>query len=38
MIENKEKAEEMGFESFKMCQEKYDVKKVNTIILNTMNL
>lgn len=38
MIENKDKTKEMGFESFKICQEKYDVKKVNEIILNTMNL
>lgn len=38
MIEHIEDAKRMGQESLKMCQEKYDVKKVNKTILQTMNL
>lgn len=38
MIENKDKLEEMGQESFKICVDKYDVKKVNKVILDTMGL
>lgn len=38
MIEHSEDANRMGQESLKMCQEKYDVKKVNKAILQTMNL
>lgn len=38
MIEHKEEAEIMGQESLKICREKFDVKKVNQVILKTMNL
>lgn len=38
MIENREKVEKMGQESLKICRNKYDVNKVNEIILNTMGL
>ncbi|MFJ8257593.1 glycosyltransferase family 4 protein [Peribacillus asahii] len=38
MIQNREEVERMGKESFRMCKEKFDVNKVNKVILNTMNL
>ncbi|GAB1793261.1 glycosyltransferase family 4 protein [Priestia megaterium] len=38
MIEHQDKVEEMGRESLKICREKYDVKKVNDVILKTMDL
>lgn len=38
MIEHREEAEKMGQESLRICKEKFDVKKVNEVILKTMNL
>lgn len=38
MIEHREEAEKMGQESLKICREKFDVNKVNEIILRTMKL
>jgi glycosyltransferase involved in cell wall biosynthesis len=38
MIEHKEKAEIMGQESLKICRKKFDVIKVNEVILKTMDL
>lgn len=38
MIEHKEKARKMGQKSRRICEEKYDVNKVNKVILDTMNL
>jgi glycosyltransferase involved in cell wall biosynthesis len=38
MIENKVEAKKMGKESLRICREKFDVKKVNNHIFNTMNL
>lgn len=38
MIEHPEEAEEMRFESLRICQEKYDVNKVNEVIMSTMGL
>ncbi|MBT2667492.1 glycosyltransferase family 4 protein [Bacillus sp. ISL-4] len=38
LIENTEEAERMGQEGLRICKEKYDVQKVNEIILKTMNL
>lgn len=38
MIENRNEIEKMGRESLRMCKEKFDVNKVNEVILNTMNL
>ncbi len=38
MIENPEELQRMGQESLKICKEKFDVNKVNEVILNTMNL
>lgn len=38
MIEHREEAEKMGQESLKICREKFDVNKVNEVILKTMKL
>lgn len=38
MIENKNIIKKMGNESRKLCEQKFDVNKVNNIILKTMNL
>lgn len=38
MIEHKEEVEKMGQESRKICEEKFDVNKVNEVILKTMGL
>lgn len=38
MIENREEAKKMGQESIRICEEKFDVKKVNEVILKTMKL
>jgi glycosyltransferase involved in cell wall biosynthesis len=38
MIENRDRAEQMGEESVLLCQEKFDVEKVNKVILETMGL
>lgn len=38
MIENNTKIEIMGQKSFGICKEKFDVKKVNKVILRTMGL
>jgi glycosyltransferase involved in cell wall biosynthesis len=38
MIENPKKVKEMGKNSLLMAKEKFEEKKVNSIILNTMNL
>ncbi|MFP3510708.1 glycosyltransferase family 4 protein [Peribacillus sp. SIMBA_075] len=38
MIEHREDAEIMGQESLRICKEKFDVNKVNEVILKTMNL
>ena len=38
MIENRNRAEQMGKESVLLCQEKFDVEKVNNVILETMGL
>lgn len=38
MIEHSEEAKKMGQESFKICKEKFDVDKVNKVILNAMGL
>lgn len=38
MIENKNAVEKMGQESFEVCKNKFDVKKVNEVILSTMGL
>lgn len=38
MIENQAKLPKMAEESFRMCSEKYDVKKVNEAIIRIMNL
>jgi len=38
MIENPEKLKEMAKESRRLCEEKFDVKKVNQVILDTMGL
>lgn len=38
MIENKKEAEKMGQESLRICKEKFDVNKVNEVILKTMKL
>lgn len=38
MIEHREEAEKMGKESLRICREKFDVNKVNEVILKAMNL
>ena len=38
MIENPEQLKEMAKESRKLCEEKFDVRKVNEVILSTMGL
>jgi glycosyltransferase involved in cell wall biosynthesis len=38
MIENRDKVIKMGNESRRICQTKFDVDKVNRLILSTMNL
>ena len=38
MIENPEQLREMAKESRKLCEEKFDVRKVNEVILSTMGL
>ncbi|MDF9760408.1 glycosyltransferase involved in cell wall biosynthesis [Peribacillus simplex] len=38
MIEHKEEVERMGQESLRICKEKFDVNKVNEVILKTMDL
>ncbi|NPV51878.1 MAG: glycosyltransferase family 4 protein [Candidatus Methanofastidiosum sp.] len=38
MIEHKEELEKMGKESLRICYEKFDVNKVNAIIMKTMKL
>lgn len=38
MIEHREKAVKMGQESLKICQDKFDVNKVNEVIFKTMGL
>lgn len=38
MIEHSEEAKKMGEESFKICKEKFDVNKVNKVILKAMGL
>jgi len=38
MIENKSQSEAMGRESLRICREKYDVNKVNDVIMKTMEL
>lgn len=38
MIENPEKVEEMGKESRRICEEKYDIHDVNTNIVDTIGL
>lgn len=38
MIEHQKKAEEMGKEGRRICEDKFDVKKVNKVILDTMDL
>lgn len=38
MIEHTEEAEKMGQESLRICKEKFDVNKVNEVILKTMGL
>lgn len=38
MIEHKEQREKMGKESRRICEEKFDVNKVNDVILTTMGL
>jgi glycosyltransferase involved in cell wall biosynthesis len=38
MIENKDKAIKMGQQSVRICKENFDVKKVNEVLLKTMNL
>ncbi len=38
MIEHREEAEKMGQESLRICREKFDVNKVNEVILKTMKL
>ncbi|MDT3766193.1 glycosyltransferase family 4 protein [Priestia filamentosa] len=38
MIENQDEMAQMGRESLKICKDKYDVRKVNDVILKTMNL
>lgn len=38
MIEHSKEASKMGQESLKICKEKYDVKKVNKVMLETMGL
>ena len=37
-IENSNQIESMGIESRRMVEEKFDVRKVNTIMLDIMNL
>jgi glycosyltransferase involved in cell wall biosynthesis len=38
MIEHPEEVRKMGQESLRICKEKFDVNKVNEVILKTMNL
>jgi glycosyltransferase involved in cell wall biosynthesis len=38
MIEHKAESVEMGEQSYRICKEKFDVNKVNEVILKTMNL
>ncbi len=38
MIEHKEKSKKMGKNSLSICKEKFDVNKVNQVILETMSL
>lgn len=38
MIEHREEAEKMGEKSLEICKEKFDVNKVNEVILKTMKL
>lgn len=38
MIENREKAQQMGQESLRLCRDKYDVNKVNAFLLKEMDL
>jgi glycosyltransferase involved in cell wall biosynthesis len=38
MIEHKEESAKMGQESLRICKDKFDVNKVNKVILETMNL
>ncbi|MGI6144493.1 MAG: glycosyltransferase family 4 protein [Clostridia bacterium] len=38
MIENKDKAMKMGQASVRICQENFEVSKVNEVLLKTMNL
>lgn len=38
MIEHKPESVEMGEQSYRICKEKFDVNKVNEVILKTMNL
>jgi len=38
MIEHREETKKMGQESLKICKEKFDVNKVNEVILKTMGL
>lgn len=37
-IENRHEVELMGKESLRICREKYDVRKVNSVLLNTMGV
>lgn len=38
MIENREEAKKMGQESIRICKEKFDVNKINKVILKAMDL
>lgn len=38
MIENREESAKMGNHSLRICKDKFDVKKVNQVILDTMQL
>lgn len=38
LLNNKDVLETMSINSFKLCKDKFDVEKVNNVILKTMNL